>query len=246
MSNSYDPENGVSPTGIGQTREDWQRPILGPGDAFNRFLKPMMFLDREEIHAVVLDLENIPLLPEPLVIATGTIDEVAASIPQIWRRVVSAHPHAAQVLLAHNHVVSSNAPSDPDLSVTIRWMVGSDILGLHLLDHLVISRSGPESCMRVLKARRMLQDARLLDAAISGDPSKLDATQRKVFEAKMLLSMGEGGRGGTEEREGGIDLSDRPPGGIPRELMEMINQIGAQIIGTHGPRPTKKGDETIH
>lgn len=50
--------------------------------------------------------------------------------------------HASAVILSHNHPSGNPAPSDADIHTTARLFKAAEILGIALLDHIIISRTG--------------------------------------------------------------------------------------------------------
>lgn len=49
---------------------------------------------------------------------------------------------AAQVVLAHNHPSGDNEPSEDDLTLNKRLIEAGKILGIEVIDHIIISKSG--------------------------------------------------------------------------------------------------------
>ena len=62
----------------------------------------------------------------------------------IHPREVFAEPlkeRAAAVILSHNHPSGNADPSDKDIDITHRLLIVSELLGFHLLDHIIITVS---------------------------------------------------------------------------------------------------------
>lgn len=50
--------------------------------------------------------------------------------------------NAASVILAHNHPSGSLNPSESDKAITERLRVAGELLGVSVLDHIIVSRTG--------------------------------------------------------------------------------------------------------
>ncbi|MCR4821983.1 MAG: DNA repair protein RadC [Treponema sp.] len=50
--------------------------------------------------------------------------------------------HASAVIISHNHPSGNPRPSEEDISTTARLYQAAEILGIHLLDHIIICREG--------------------------------------------------------------------------------------------------------
>lgn len=253
----YDHTQGLKRVSYDQARND-KRALRGPKDAYERYLKPMSELDREELWVIPLDAAKIPLCETPIVVAQGDKSSVGAPITTLWRMIAEGHPHTAFVVMAHNHPMTANEPSEGDLEVTIRWMVGGEALGIEVLDHVIVSREGFESCKAVLAERQRLQDVRMARAMASRGEGKLTPEELAVHEAKKLVTMAALGRRGSDDA--GDGESPIVFGGHADSLDEMMDMIRRSIernipgavVGPMSLTPTKKprrksgGDETIH
>ena len=67
----------------------------------------------------------------------GTVDSCFFHPRDLFRTVIEKN--ASCFIVAHNHPSSVLKPSQEDIDVTIRILKGSHILGLHFLDHLILS-----------------------------------------------------------------------------------------------------------
>ena len=50
--------------------------------------------------------------------------------------------HASAVVLSHNHPSGSIQPSDDDVTTTLRLYQAANLLGISLVDHIIITRTG--------------------------------------------------------------------------------------------------------
>ena len=53
--------------------------------------------------------------------------------------------HAASVIFVHNHPSGSTEPSDSDISITRTLAEAGDILGIRVLDHVIVAKTGHTS-----------------------------------------------------------------------------------------------------
>lgn len=77
------------------------------------------------------------------VIATGDL----ASVPMIAREVFKAAilANASSVIVSHNHPApSSSEPSLQDIRATRQLIRAGEILGLHVLDHIIVTPNGDD------------------------------------------------------------------------------------------------------
>ncbi|HEX2675424.1 MAG TPA: DNA repair protein RadC [Polyangiales bacterium] len=93
---------------------------------------------REHFYAVPLDAKNRPLAE--LEIAVGGLMACAITPSDVFRPLM--RHAAASVILAHNHPSGEPSPSDQDVVITQRLCRAGELLGVHVLDHLVIGESG--------------------------------------------------------------------------------------------------------
>jgi len=51
----------------------------------------------------------------------------------------AAKGRGAAVILSHNHPSGNSAPSDNDIDITKRLFKAANILGIHVLDHIIVT-----------------------------------------------------------------------------------------------------------
>lgn len=111
-----------------------RREITNPDDIVQLFMEKMRYYKKE--HFIVL-----------LINAKGQIiEETEASIGDLCSTLI--HPRevfcqavkrsAASVLFVHNHPSGDPQPSSQDIETTKRLVEAADILGIHVLDHIII------------------------------------------------------------------------------------------------------------
>jgi DNA repair protein RadC len=120
-------------------RETWAMPapITGPADVLAH-VGDIRDAPQERVVAIYLDARNRPLSRE--LVAVGGL---RASVIQPRDILAPAlRLPAAAVVLVHNHPSGDTTPSREDLEVTRQLVAAARLLGLELLDHLVVSRTG--------------------------------------------------------------------------------------------------------
>lgn len=113
-----------------------QRNISSPGDAaglLNEFLEEG---DREQFIVLCLNTKN-----NPTAIATVSIGSLNSSIihpREVFKIAMLAN--SASVIISHNHPSGDPEPSREDIAVTRRLVEAGEILGIHVIDHVVVGR----------------------------------------------------------------------------------------------------------
>ena len=96
----------------------------------------------QEIFAV-LNLDVRLSVISVTIAALGDVSRVDVSPPMVFRDAVRAM--ASKVVLIHNHPSGYTAPSDEDILLTDRMVEVGDLIGIHVLDHLVLGQ-GLRAC----------------------------------------------------------------------------------------------------
>ena len=92
-------------------------------------------LRHEQLHAVFADCDGGYIADEE--IATGSAGSLAVHLGCVFRRAMTLE--AAAVLLAHNHPSGLARPSAIDIEETRRAGYVGASLGIHLIDHLIVT-----------------------------------------------------------------------------------------------------------
>ena len=71
------------------------------------------------------------------IIAIGSIDSTVAHPREVFREAAVAS--AAAIVLFHNHPSGDPTPSVDDLELTERMLDAGDVMGIHVLDHIILS-----------------------------------------------------------------------------------------------------------
>ena len=105
------------------------------------YLKDMHSLPKEQLRGVYLDTHNRVIHDE--VISIGTINTNIVHPREVFRPALEYG--AVAVVLAHNHPSGIVSPSTADIEVTKQLIQAGRIIGIHVLDHVVIAKSGFQS-----------------------------------------------------------------------------------------------------
>ncbi len=124
------------------------RPALPPGRRLRRpedvadwFRVTIGLAERETFWVVALDVRNRVI--RPVRIAEGHQEGVQVHPREVFRKLVRLG--ASACVLVHNHPSGDVTPSAEDVALTKRLEEVGRLLGIRVLDHVVVGRSGYES-----------------------------------------------------------------------------------------------------
>jgi DNA repair protein RadC len=114
------------------------RPISHASQVADWFRCRLQDLERECIHALLLDSKHRPLRHMRVTEGSWTSCNVDPKV------VFSAclRNGAPAVILVHNHPSGDPSPSRDDLELTERMLRAGKVIGVRLLDHLIVGREG--------------------------------------------------------------------------------------------------------
>ena len=113
-------------------------PILSAADVYALLRGRLVTQEREELHVLGLDTHN--RVVRHFVAGLGTVHQVQVDPRDIFRPLVRDAVHAA--IVVHNHPSGEPTPSDADAELTARLIAAGEVVGVRLLDHVVVARSG--------------------------------------------------------------------------------------------------------
>ncbi len=111
--------------------------ILSPQDVFDQ-LKDIRESKKEQFIIFFLDSRNQQVHRE--IISVGTINASLVHPREVFEPAVRCL--AVQVILAHNHPSGDLEPSEEDLTVNKRLTEAGKILGIEVLDHIIVTKTG--------------------------------------------------------------------------------------------------------
>ncbi len=132
---------------VAQSSADQKRPgrITCSNDATSfcreHFARLATDAAQEEFHIATLDTQY--RLVGTHQISVGSLDRSLVHPREVFRPAVK--DAAKSIILVHNHPSGDPTPSDDDLLVTRRLEDAGQTLGIHVLDHIIVARTGTTS-----------------------------------------------------------------------------------------------------
>lgn len=96
--------------------------------------------DKKQEYFVCLTLDGANRLIAKRVITIGTLTASLVHPREVFADAIT--DRAASIIVAHNHPSGSLEPSDADMQVTQRLRDAATLLGVSMLDHFIITKSG--------------------------------------------------------------------------------------------------------
>ncbi|PLX43573.1 MAG: hypothetical protein C0609_07980 [Deltaproteobacteria bacterium] len=113
-------------------------PVNDGRSVFEHFRSRLQHLERERFYALLLDSRS-RLLREEL-ISEGSLTESLVHPREAFRTAI--REGAAAVVFVHNHPSGDPAPGASDIKLTRRLFEAGKLLGIKVVDHVIIARSG--------------------------------------------------------------------------------------------------------
>lgn len=122
--------------------------VLGDPEAIYEALRESLaYAGMEYFCAIPLDGEYRALGPA-LVVSEGNSRSVTDITPPLAFR-YAIETQASRIVFAHNHPSGALRPSEDDISLTRRLQAAGQLLGIPVVDHVIVARSG---CYGILMA----------------------------------------------------------------------------------------------
>ncbi len=102
------------------------------------YLKDMRDLPKEHLRGIYLNNHFQVIHDE--VISIGSLTANVVHPREVFKPALDYG--ASAVILAHNHPSGVTRPSAEDMSITIQLIDAGKILGIHLLDHIIVTKKG--------------------------------------------------------------------------------------------------------
>lgn len=109
---------------------------LNPLKLVNYLRFNLGFKNQEEFFVVFLNGSGKIIKAETLF--KGTTNRSLVGVDEILRQALLLK--ASAIVVAHNHPSGNNKPSSADISITKQIKAASDLIGINLLDHLIITK----------------------------------------------------------------------------------------------------------
>lgn len=111
--------------------------ILEPKDVWNE-LKDIRDHKKEHFVTFFLDARNQEIKRE--IISIGSLNANLVHPREVFEPAI--RHLAAQIVIAHNHPSGDTEPSEEDLTITKRLVEVGKILGIDILDHVIVAKTG--------------------------------------------------------------------------------------------------------
>lgn len=108
-----------------------------PKDAFEAVKR---YSRKAQENFLVIALSGSHSVISVRIITVGLLNRTVVHPREVFRQAML--DNAATIIAAHNHPSGSLIPSPEDLEITQRLKEAGEIVGIELLDHLIISKSG--------------------------------------------------------------------------------------------------------
>lgn len=122
-------------------------PIHSPEDAIPHLNSVFANLPIHKEHFVVLALDTRRRVIGSEVISTGTLDTALVHPREVFSYLMGLGGVSA-FLVAHNHPSGEPDPSAEDIALTLRVYRAGELMGVHLIDHIVVTAQGPFHSIR--------------------------------------------------------------------------------------------------
>ena len=119
-----------------------------PATIADYYMEELRHKEREQLILIMLNTKNKFL--KDMIISTGTINSSLVSPREIF--VEALKYNTVNMILVHNHPSGDPTPSGEDILTTKRLQTAGDLIGIHLLDHIVIG----DNCYISFNERGML------------------------------------------------------------------------------------------
>jgi DNA repair protein RadC len=99
--------------------------------------------DKKQEHFVVLTLDGANRLIEKRTVSIGTLDSSLVHPREVFADAIT--DRAASIAVAHNHPSGDLEVSPQDIEITKRLKESGELLGIRLLDHIIVTKTGWKS-----------------------------------------------------------------------------------------------------
>ena len=107
--------------------------VTCPTDLKNLYMESLRYLTQEVFKVVLLDNKNQIIDAED--IYKGTANSISIQSRDVFGYAIKHG--ACKIIVIHNHPSGDSKPSKEDISITKKLAKAGELLGIHLLDHLI-------------------------------------------------------------------------------------------------------------
>jgi len=98
------------------------------------------YKDKKQEYFIAIYLDGVDRIIEKRVITIGILDKTLIHPREVFAPAIEMR--AASVIVAHNHPSGELNPSKNDIIITDKLKEASEILGIDLIEHIIISKKG--------------------------------------------------------------------------------------------------------
>jgi DNA repair protein RadC len=122
---------------VSESKGAYSAKIKTPDDIFD-LVKRYALAKKEQFIVVTLNTSHEPLSVR--IVSTGIINRTIIHPREVFYPAIK--DLAAAVILCHNHPSGGLEPSIEDKGITKRLVACGTLMGIHVLDHIIIGKSG--------------------------------------------------------------------------------------------------------
>lgn len=111
--------------------------IRNSRDVYNYFCYKVRDIKQERFYVLYLDSKKVLIKEELLFV--GTLDGTTVHPREIFKEAI--RNSASCIICVHNHPSGDATPSDKDVLVTSKLKESGEILGIHVIDHVIIGNN---------------------------------------------------------------------------------------------------------
>jgi len=117
--------------------EDPSKNIKTPEDALYWFAP---FRDADQEHFVCMSINCAGQVMNTRVITIGLLNQSLVHPREVFRGAIM--DNASAIVVCHNHPSGSLEPSSQDIAVTMQLKEAGKIIGISLIDHVIVTKTG--------------------------------------------------------------------------------------------------------
>lgn len=96
--------------------------------------------NKKKEHFMIVCLDSRNRVIKDASVSVGTLNASLVHPREAFSEAINAN--AASVIFAHNHPSGDPEPSEDDLAITKRLTEAGKLLGIEVLDHIIVTKSG--------------------------------------------------------------------------------------------------------
>ena len=155
--------------------------INSPEAAVKLLGEEMSQLDREYVCVINLRSDGTPI--NCSIVSVGSIDKSVVSCSNLFKTAILSN--ASSIIVLHNHPSSSLEPSDQDINITRRIMIGAKLMDIQMMDHINVGAGNTEQYYSFREFDRMDYIERAVNRELNGiiyTTGSLDSVAEKSEE----------------------------------------------------------------